>query len=101
MDAELDENVLNVNEGHLTNLVSKEAIWDQLLWVGCFATNGALKFGGHEISSVFSQLKVLLESFSCCPPYFPRFLEFRFFHIRRKPTQRNKASSLRPKIFIC
>ena len=53
MDAELDENVLNVNEGHLTNLVSKEAIWDQLLWVGCFATNGALKFGDHEISSFF------------------------------------------------
>ena len=38
----------------MANLVSKKAIWDQLLWVGCFATNGALKFGGHEISSVFS-----------------------------------------------
>ena len=36
----------------MANLVSKKAIWDQLLRVGCFATNGALKFGGHEISSV-------------------------------------------------
>ena len=47
----------------MANLVSKKAIWDQLFRVGCFATNGALKFGGHEISSVFSQVKVLLKVF--------------------------------------
>ena len=36
----------------MAHFVSKEAIRYQLLRVGCFATNGALKFGGHEISSV-------------------------------------------------
>ena len=85
----------------MANLVSKKAIGDQLLGVGCFATNGALKFGGHEISSVFFAITSIPESFSWCSPYFPRFLEFRFFHTRRKPTQRNKASSPRPEVFSC
>ena len=85
----------------MANLVSKKAIWYQLLGVGCFATNGALKFGDHEISSFFFTIKGIPESFPWCSPYFPRFLEFRFFHIRRKPTQRNKASSPRPEDFSC